>query len=144
MQVEGPAGTLTPQTAQPVKIMERYGVKSWMKIHTDSLAAASKATKREIDPSVIVADMGQNLAGFPEITIEGKRGQKVTMLVAEKLTQQGVCDQRQTGRQHYYEYTLGSDGTETWHPRFSYYGFRYIQVRVRCARESQTRRGCPY
>ena len=99
-----------------------------MKIHTDSLAAASKATKREIDPSVIVADMGQNLAGFPEITIEGKRGQKVTMLVAEKLTQQGACDQRQTGRQHYYEYTLGSDGTETWHPRFSYYGFRYIQV----------------
>lgn len=126
--MEGPAGTLTPQTAQPVKIMERYGVKSWMKIHTDSLAAASKATKREIDPSVIVADMGQNLAGFPEITIEGKRGQKVTMLVAEKLTQQGACDQRQTGRQHYYEYTLGSDGTETWHPRFSYYGFRYIQV----------------
>ena len=90
--------------------------------------------------------MGQNLAGFPEITIEGKRGQKVTMLVAEKLTQQGVCDQRQTGRQHYYEYTLGSDGTETWHPlAFLTHGFRYSsRWRVRCARESQTRRGCPY
>lgn len=126
--VEGPEGTLTPQTAQPVKIMERYGVKSCSRIPADSLAAASKATKRDIDPSVFVADMGQNLAGFPEITVKGRRGQKVTLLVAEKLTRQGACDQRQTGRQHYYEYTLNGDGEETWHPRFSYYGYRYIQV----------------
>lgn len=126
--VEGPEGTLTPQTAQPVKIMERYGVKSCSRIPADSLAAASKATKRDIAPSVFVADMGQNLAGFPEITVKGRRGQKVTLLVAEKLTRQGACDQRQTGRQHYYEYTLNGDGEETWHPRFSYYGYRYIQV----------------
>lgn len=126
--VEGPKGTLVPQTVQPVKIMERYGIKSWNRIPADSLASASKSTKREIDPSVFIADMGQNLAGFPEITVKGRRGQKVTLLVAEKLTRQGACDQRQTGRQHYYEYTLGGNGEETWHPRFSYYGFRYIQV----------------
>lgn len=125
---EGPKGRLTPQTVQPVRIMERYGIKSWKAIPADSLAAASKETKREIHPSVFVADMGQNLAGFPEITVSGKRGQKVTLLVAEKLTQQGACDQKQTGRQHYYEYTLKGDGQETWHPHFSYYGFRYIQV----------------
>lgn len=126
--VEGPEGMLTPQTVQPVKIMERYGISSWNRIPADSLSSASKSTKREIDPSVFVADMGQNLAGFPEITVRGRRGQKVTLLVAEKLTRQGVCDQRQTGRQHYYEYTLSGNGEETWHPRFSYYGFRYIQV----------------
>lgn len=126
--VEGPKGTLTPQTVQPVKLMERYGISSWKPVPADSLASASKATKRDIAPSVFVADMGQNLAGFPEITVKGRRGQKVTLLVAEKLTRQGVCDQKQTGRQHYYEYTLGGNGEETWHPRFSYYGFRYIQV----------------
>lgn len=126
---EGPKGRLTPQTVQPVRIMERYGIKSWKPIPADSLASASKSTKREIHPSAFVADMGQNLAGFPEITVSGKRGQKVTLIVAEKLTRQGACDQRQTGRQHYYEYTLKGDGTdETWHPHFSYYGFRYIQV----------------
>lgn len=126
---EGPKGRLTPQTVQPVRIMERYGIKSWKPIPADSLATASKSTKREIHPSAFVADMGQNLAGFPEITVSGKRGQKVTLIVAEKLTRQGACDQRQTGRQHYYEYTLKGDGTdETWHPHFSYYGFRYIQV----------------
>lgn len=126
---EGPKGWLTPQTVQPVRIMERYGIKSWKPIPADSLASASKSTKREIHPSAFVADMGQNLAGFPEITVSGKRGQKMTLIVAEKLTRQGACDQRQTGRQHYYEYTLKGDGTdETWHPHFSYYGFRYIQV----------------
>lgn len=126
---EGPKGQLTPQTVQPVRIMKRYGIKSWKPIPADSLASASKSTKREIHPSAFVADMGQNLAGFPEITVSGKRGQKVTLIVAEKLTRQGACDQRQTGRQHYYEYTLKGDGTdETWHPHFSYYGFRYIQV----------------
>lgn len=126
---EGPKGRLTPQTVQPVRIMERYGIKSWKPIPADSLASASKSTKREIHPSAFVADMGQNLAGFPEITVSGKRGQKVTLIVAEKLTRQGACDQQQTGRQHYYEYTLKGDGTdETWHPHFSYYGFRYIQV----------------
>ena len=125
---EGPKGRLTVQTVQPVRIMERYGIKSWKPIPADSLAAASKATKRDIHPSAFVADMGQNIAGFPEIVVSGKRGQKVTMLVAEKLTPQGACDQRQTGRQHYYEYTLKGDGQEVWHPHFSYYGFQYIQV----------------
>ena len=126
--VEGPTGKLEPQTAHPVKIMERHDIKSISHIIADSLNAASKATKREISPSVFIADMGQNLAGFPEITISGKRGQKVTMLASECLNKYGACDQRQTGRQHYYEYTLSGDGKETWHPRFSYYGFRYIQV----------------
>ena len=126
--VEGPTGKLEPQTAHPVKIMERHGIKSISHITADSLNAASKATKREISPSVFIADMGQNLAGFPEITISGKRGQKVTMLASEGLNKYGACDQRQTGRQHYYEYTLSGEGKETWHPRFSYYGFRYIQV----------------
>ena len=125
---EGPKGRLTVQTVQPVRIMEHYGIKSWKPIPADSLAAASKATKRDIHPSAFVADMGQNLAGFPEIVVSGKRGQKVTILVAEKLTPQGACDQRQTGRQHYYEYTLKGDGQEVWHPHFSYYGFQYIQV----------------
>jgi len=126
--VEAPKGRLTPQTVQPVKVMERFGIKSWRRIPADSLPAASKQTKRDISPSAFVCDMGQNLAGFPEIAVCGRRGQKVTLIVAEKLTRQGACDQRQTGRQHYYEYTLKGEGTEVWHPRFSYYGFRYIQV----------------
>ncbi|WP_455613443.1 glycoside hydrolase family 78 protein [Bacteroides congonensis] len=123
-----PKGVLRPQMAPPVKIMERYDIQKVTKLNTEQITAASKSTKRTVDPSAFVLDMGQNLAGFPEITVRGKRGQKVTLLVAEALTDEGACNQRQTGRQHYYEYTLKGEGDETWHPRFSYYGFRYIQV----------------
>lgn len=125
---EGPEGILRPETCQPVKVMEHYDVKSWKPIPSDSLVSASAKTKRTVDSSAFVCDMGQNLAGFPEITVSGKRGQKITLFVSERLTPQGVCDQSQTGRQHYYEYTLKGEGQELWHPRFSYYGFRYIQV----------------
>ena len=137
VNTEGPKGTLRLQTAPPVKIMERYDVKSWNYILPDSIDAASKATKRTVPKGTFVCDMGQNLAGFPEITVSGRPGQKITLLVSEKLTPQGACDQRQTGRQHYYEYTIGNysppyregqGGGSSWHPRFSYYGFRYIQV----------------
>ena len=125
---EVPKGILRPQMAPPVKIMERYDIQKVTKLNAEQIASASKSTKRTVDPSAFVLDMGQNLAGFPEITVRGKRGQKVTLLVAEALTDEGACNQRQTGRQHYYEYTLKGEGDETWHPRFSYYGFRYIQV----------------
>ncbi len=126
--VEGTGASLEPQTAQPVKIMEEYGIKSWNYLPVDSVASASTKTKRSVSAHTFIADMGQNLSGFPTISVKGKPGQKITMLVSENLNAQGVCDQRQTGRQHFYEYTIGSDSLETWHPRFSYYGFRYIQV----------------
>lgn len=126
---EGAGGKLTPQTAPAVKIMESYPVKSVTNIHPDSIPAAEKQTKRKIAQGAFVCDMGQNLAGFPQITVSGKRGQKVTLIVAEKLNNQGACNQRESGRQHFYEYTIAQDNTkETWHPRFSYYGYRYIQV----------------
>ena len=125
---EAPKGILRPQMAAPVKIMERYDIQKVTKLNADQVASASVSTKRTVDLSAFVLDMGQNLAGFPEITVRGKRGQKVTLIVAEALTEEGACNQRQTGRQHYYEYILKGEGDETWHPRFSYYGFRYIQV----------------
>lgn len=125
---EAPKGKLRPQQAPPVKIMERYDIQKVTKLTPEQIAAATVSTKRTVDPSVVVLDMGQNLSGFPEITVRGKKGQKVTLLVGEALTDEGAVNQRQTGRQHYYEYILKGDGEETWHPRFSYYGFRYIQV----------------
>lgn len=128
IEQEAPKGILRSQMAAPVKIMERYNYQKITKFTPAQLDSISKSTKRVVDPSAFVLDMGQNLAGFPEITVSGKRGQKITLIVAESLTKEGACDQRQTGRQHYYEYTLKGEENETWHPRFSYYGFRYIQV----------------
>ena len=108
---QAPKGILRPQLAYPVKVMEHYEVAQTLRCD-----------------SILVFDMGQNLAGFPEITVKGKRGQHIKITPAETLTDDLRCNQKQTGRPHYYTYTLSGKGTETWHPVFSYYGFRYLQV----------------
>jgi hypothetical protein len=66
---ETPKGILRQQIAQPVKIMERYSVRDTIR-----------------KDSVLVLDMGQNLAGFPEITVKGQRGQQVKITPGETLT----------------------------------------------------------
>ena len=104
---EAPKGRLREQLAAPIRIMETYAVKQRL---------------------AHVYDMGQNLSGFPQITVRGQRGQTVRLTMGETLTDDGHVSQKQTGRPHYHTYTLKGDGEETWHPRFSYYGFRYIEV----------------
>ena len=108
---EAPKGLLRKQIAKPVKIMEQFPVK--------------KTLRKD---SVMVLDMGQNLAGYPEITVSGKPGQYLKITSAETLTPEGLCNQKQTGRPHYYTYILKGEGKETWHPRFSYYSYRYLQI----------------
>ena len=108
---EAPKGLLRKQIAKPVKIMEQFPVK--------------KTLRKD---SLMVLDMGQNLAGYPEITVSGKPGQYLKITPAETLTPEGLCNQKQTGRPHYYTYILKGEGKETWHPRFSYYSYRYLQL----------------
>ena len=110
--MEGPDGRLRPQIAHSTKLMERYPVKQTVR-----------------KDSILVLDMGQNLAGYPEITVRGNAGERLKLIPGETLDKNGLVDQRQTGRPHYYTYTLkGSLQAESWHPRFSYYSFRYLQI----------------
>jgi alpha-L-rhamnosidase len=125
---DAPKGKLQPQQGYPVKIMERFGQKTMKHLSKQECDNASVNTKRTVDASAMVFDMYQNLAGFPEITINGKKGDRITLIVGESVTPEGAADQSQTGRPHIYNYTLKGEGDETWHPRFSYYGFHYIQV----------------
>ncbi len=115
---EAPRGMLRKQIAQPVKIMERFGIKD-----TIHQAPGTPAEK------MIVLDMGQNLSGYPEINVLGRRGQCLKLTPSETLTPEGRVNQKQTGRPHFYTYILkGTRNGETWHPRFSYYGYRYLQI----------------
>ena len=121
-------GKLTPQKGYPIKIMEQLPYKSVKKLTKAECDSSSIRSKRKVDQSAMVFDMAQNLAGFPQITVNGKRGDTITIYVGETVFPEGVVDQRQTGRPHFYTYVLKGTGDETWHPRFSYYGFKYIQV----------------
>ncbi len=108
---EPPKGKLTPQIASPVKIMEIYSIKEVKKAE-----------------NFYVLDMGQNLSGFPLINVSGKKGDKIKLILGENLKNDGSVNQSQSGSPYFYEYTLKGEGEEIWHPRFSYYGYRYIQM----------------
>ena len=118
---EGPKGLLQPQRAHSVAIMERFAVKDTV-LHRPAPQGTGEG-------AVLVLDMGQNLSGYPDITVRGRAGQQLKLTPGETLTADGLVNQKQTGRPHYYTYTLKGDPQgETWHPRFSYYSFRYLQV----------------
>ena len=105
---KAPEGVMRPQLSMPVKIMESYPIQQRLK--------------------GMCFDMGQNLAGFPEIRVKGKPGQKIKIWVGESLKNDSAVSQKHIGSPHYYVYTIGSKKAETWHPHFSYTGFRYIQI----------------
>jgi len=109
--VNGPP-QLDAQAADPLKVMQQF----------------SPVSKTHISTGAWVFDLGQNASGIPEITVQGKKGDTVRITPAELIHPDGSANQNGSGKPHYYNYILKGDGPETWHPQFTYYGFRYLQV----------------
>jgi alpha-L-rhamnosidase len=107
-----PRDILVSQAQPPIKVMQVF--------HPVKIS--------EPAPGIHIYDLGQNFSGWPQITVRGKAGAQVRLTPGELLDQQGLVTQRSSGGPAYFTYTLKGGGTETWHPRFSYYGFRYVQV----------------
>jgi hypothetical protein len=103
---------LVSQAQPPIKVMEVF--------HPVKIS--------EPAPGIHVYDLGQNFAGWPQITARGKAGTSLRLTPGELLDDKGFVTQRSSGGPEYFTYTLRGGGEETWHPRFSYYGFRYVQV----------------
>ena len=103
---------LSSQMQEPLKIFERFDTK----------------TISQPKPGVWVYDMGQNASAIPQLLVSGKKNAQVKLTPAELLNADGTVNQSATGQPSYYQYTLKGMGKESWHPRFSYYGFRYVQV----------------
>nr|WP_154783850.1 glycoside hydrolase family 78 protein [Flavobacterium sp. LC2016-13] len=109
---EAPKGILRAQTAPPITIQKQYNI----------------ASVKELKPNFYVFNMGQNLSGFPTIKVKGKKGQTVRVWVGEGLNDDGTVGQGRSGKPYYYDYTLKGEGAEEWQPKFSYYGFQYVQI----------------
>jgi alpha-L-rhamnosidase len=84
----------------------------------------------EVRPGVHVVDFGQNFAGWARLKVTGPRGTEVTLRFAEVLGADGdidtanLRDAKATDR-----YVLkGEAAGEVWEPRFTYHGFRYVQM----------------
>ena len=109
---DAPGGLLTAAIAPDVVLHER---------------------RREISRHVLsrtrtVYDMGQNLAGWPTVTVRGQRGATLRLTPGELLNPDGTVSQASTGQPQWWTYTLAGGEDERWTPRFSYWGFRYLQA----------------
>jgi hypothetical protein len=60
--------------------------------------------------------------------VSGPAGAVIKLTPGELLDDKGLVTQRSSGSPVWYSYTLSGHGDEAWHPEFSYYGFRYVQM----------------
>ncbi len=103
---------LRSQIGYPMAVMDTFSVKK----------ISQPAT------STWVYDMGQNASAIPQITVKGNAKSKIKITPGELIHDNGLVNQSASGDPHYYVYTLKGDGVESWQSRFTYYGFRYIQI----------------
>lgn len=112
LTVKGPAGRLVAESDYPVNIMETIGVN---KI-------------KHLSSGGFLYDFGQNASGIVELRVKGRKGQQIKLIPAELITGDSFTNQTASGDPYYFTYTLKGAGVESWRPRFTYYGFRYVQV----------------
>ncbi|MFF1420851.1 alpha-L-rhamnosidase [Streptomyces sp. NPDC058280] len=86
-------------------------------------------TVAEPTPGVFVFDLGQNMVGSVRLTVSGAAGTTVRLRHAEVLNPDGTIytTNLRTARATD-TYTLKGRGTETYEPRFTFHGFRYVEV----------------
>lgn len=110
--VDAPKGKLIAQRNPNIKTMEEIkpvGIK-------------------EINGKYIV-DMGQNMVGWLQVRLRGKKDQPVVMRFAEAVNDDGTLyTANLRGAKATNIYTPAKDGEFTWCPRFTYQGFRYVEV----------------
>ncbi|MBL8094316.1 MAG: glycoside hydrolase family 78 protein [Anaerolineales bacterium] len=75
-----------------------------------------------------LVDFGQNLVGRLSIRVRGAAGQTVTLRHAEVLEHAELGTRPLRYAKATDRYTLKGDGVETWEPRFTFHGFRYVEV----------------
>ncbi|MCY2924815.1 MAG: family 78 glycoside hydrolase catalytic domain, partial [Planctomycetota bacterium] len=81
-----------------------------------------------------IFDLGQNIAGWARISLKAPAGTQVTLRFAEILMPDGKSLDHATtgvfatGLTQTDVYVCKGGGVETWQPRFTYHGFRYVEV----------------
>ncbi len=76
-----------------------------------------------------VFDLGQNFAGWARLQVKGEAGTKVVLRFAEVLNPDGTIYTTNLRAARCTDtYILNGNGTEIWEPRFTYHGFRYVEV----------------
>ena len=118
--VTGPDGQLVAQLMPPIKIVETLAP---VQIFNPS-------------PGVYVFDFGQAFTGWSRLKVEGPAGTAVNLKHGMGVYDDGSLDHRSNWYEKFPRHTarqtdtyiLKGDGTETWEPRLTLHGFRYVEV----------------
>ncbi len=111
--VEAPGGVLEPHLMPPIKVIE----------HLTPVALKNPR------PGVYVFDLGQNFAGWARLTATGPRGKRITLRYAEDVHPNGMIDTTSNERATAKDvYVMKEKGREVYEPRFTFHGFRYVEV----------------
>lgn len=112
--VEPPGGKPAAQMIQPMRV-------------TQTIRPVAITNPQ---PGVYVFDMGQNIVGWCRLRVSGPRGTKVSLKHAEVLRDDGMLYMDNIRSAKVTDvYVLRGEGVETYEPRFSYHGFRYVELR---------------
>lgn len=80
-------------------------------------------------PGVYVYDLGQNFSGWVRLCVAGPRGTEVTLKFAEKRQPDGMIDMENLSLARPTDkYILKGEGREVYEPRFTWHGFRYVEL----------------
>jgi len=88
----------------------------------------------EVSPGTFVYDLGQSISGWARITAEGPAGTEIVLRYGERLAADGSLERAaierfvRSGEFQTDRYTMKGECKETWEPRFTYHGFRYVEV----------------
>ncbi len=110
---DGPGGILKPEKDYPIKVMQEF----------DPVAISRP------NDSTFLYDFGQNASGIINLKIKGKKGETVRLVPGELINDDSLVTQKATGAPCYFSYTLKGGNEETWSPRFTYYGFRFAEIK---------------
>jgi len=111
--VEGSSGARSSEMMPPIQVV-------------DEIVPLKMTTPQ---PGVYVFDMGQNMSGWARLRVEGPAGTKVQMRYSELLYENGMINRENIrGAKSRDIYILRGSGEETYEARFTYHGFRYVEV----------------
>ena len=111
--VSAPGGVLSGVRQNPVRVTEEI----------------QPISVKEISPGVFIFDMGQNMVGWCRLNVQGPAGTQITLRHAEILAPDGhlYTDNLRSAKVTD-TYTLKGQGDETWEPRFTLHGFRFVEM----------------
>ena len=113
-KVEAPKGKLVAQNMPPMRVTEEI----------------RPVAMKEVSPGVWVYDLGQNIVGWCRLKVKGESGTEIKLVHAETSLEDGnlyMANLRGAKCRDIY-ICNGDPKGETYEPRFSYHGFRYVEL----------------